>query len=180
LVIHDIILVNEQDEPVGTMEKMEAHRKALLHRAFSIFIFNGKGEMLLQQRALRKYHSAGLWTNACCSHPKPGEDTLPAAENRLQYEMGFSIELKKIFEFTYRSVFENGLTEYEFDHVFAGIYDGPIVPEKDEVNDYCFKSLDAIRESLQTHPSKYTSWFAIAFPLIEKWVAEQSLIKKVA
>ena len=180
LVIHDIILVNEQDEPVGTMEKMEVHRKALLHRAFSIFIFNNRGEMLLQQRSLKKYHSAGLWTNACCSHPKPGEDNLPAAETRLQEEMGFSANLKKIFEFTYRSAFDNGLTEYEFDHVFAGVHDGLIVPDKDEVNDYCYKSLVAIKESLQTHPGKYTTWFAIAFPLIEKWMEEQPVIKKVA
>ncbi|HMC86602.1 MAG TPA: isopentenyl-diphosphate Delta-isomerase [Chitinophagaceae bacterium] len=180
MVIHDIILVNEQDEPVGTMEKMEVHRKALLHRAFSIFIFNSRGEMLLQQRSLRKYHSAGLWTNACCSHPKPGEDTLPAAETRLQYEMGFGTVLTKIFEFTYRSVFDNGLTEYEFDHVYAGLYDGIISPAKEEVNDYCFKSVGAVKESLQSHPSKYTTWLAIAFPLIEKWMEEQSIIKKVA
>jgi len=180
LTIHDIILVNEQDEPVGTMEKMEAHRKALLHRAFSVFIFNSRGEMLLQQRALRKYHSAGLWTNACCSHPKPGEDTLPAAETRLWYEMGFSTGLKKIFEFTYRSAFDNGLTEYEFDHVFAGVHDGVIAPNNDEVADYCYKSMSAIKDSLQTHPAKYTTWFAIAFPLIEKWVAEQAIVEKVA
>lgn len=162
------------------MEKMEVHRKALLHRAFSVFIFNGRGEMLLQQRSLKKYHSAGLWTNACCSHPKPGEDTLAAAETRLQEEMGFSAGLKKIFEFTYRSAFDNGLTEYEFDHVFAGVYEGLIIPAKDEVNDYCYKSLAAIKESLQSHPSKYTTWFAIAFPLIEKWREEQPLIQKVA
>ncbi|MEO6314404.1 MAG: isopentenyl-diphosphate Delta-isomerase [Chitinophagaceae bacterium] len=176
----DIILVNEQDEQVGIMEKMEAHRKGMLHRAFSIFIFNSKGEMLLQQRSLKKYHSAGLWTNACCSHPMPGEATLPAAETRLQFEMGFAAELKKIFEFTYRSVFDNGLTEHEFDHVFAGVYDGVIIPYKDEVNDYCYKSLEAIKDSLQTHPGKYTTWFAIAFPLVEKWIAEQAVIKELA
>ncbi len=180
LDIHDIILVNEKDEPVGTMEKMEAHRKALLHRAFSVFIFNNKGEMLLQQRALKKYHSAGLWTNACCSHPKPGQDTLLAAETRLQQELGFSADLKKIFEFTYRSDFDNGLTEYEFDHVFAGVYEGDIVPDKDEVADYCYKSIAAIKESLASHAEKYTSWFAIAFPMIEKWMKEQAILKKVA
>ncbi len=180
LAIHDIILVNEQDEQVGTMEKMEAHRKALLHRAFSVFIFNTRGEMLLQQRSLKKYHSAGLWTNACCSHPKPGENTLTAAGTRLQEEMGFTTELKKIFEFTYRSDFDNGLTEFEFDHVFAGFYDGEIMPDKAEVNDYCYKSVEAIKDSLQSHPGKYTTWFAIAFPLIEKWMAEQEPIKEVA
>lgn len=180
LVTHDIILVNEQDEPVGTMEKMEVHRKALLHRAFSVFIFNSKGEMLLQQRALKKYHSAGLWTNACCSHPQPGQDTLQAAETRLQQEMGFSANLKKIFEFTYRSDFDNGLTEYEFDHVFAGLHEGIPAPNKEEVADYCYKSMTAIKESLASHPEKYTSWFAIAFPLIEKWMEEQDIVKKVA
>jgi len=101
-------------------------------------------------------------------------------KNRLQFEMGFSADLKKGFEFTYRSVFENGLTEYEFDHVYAGVYDGLISPNKDEVNDYCYKSLGAIKESLQSHPAKYTTWFAIAFPLIEKWMAEQAVIQKVA
>ncbi|MFT3932751.1 MAG: isopentenyl-diphosphate Delta-isomerase [Chitinophagaceae bacterium] len=180
MTTHDIILVNEQDEQIGTMEKMEAHRKAMLHRAFSVFIFNSKGEMLLQQRAFKKYHSAGLWTNACCSHPKPGEDTLAAAESRLQFEMGFTTGLKKIFEFTYRSAFDNGLTEYEFDHVFAGIYNDAIHPDPDEVSDYCYKSMEDIKASLQTHPEKYTTWFAIAFPLIEKWVEEEPGIKKVA
>ncbi len=180
MLIHDIILVNEQDEPVGTMEKMEAHRKALLHRAFSVFIFNSRGEMLLQQRSLKKYHSAGLWTNACCSHPRPGEDTQAAAAARLQYEMGFDTGLEKAFAFTYRSAFENGLTEYEFDHVYAGVYDGPIHPAPEEVNDYCYKSLTAIRESLQSHPAKYSSWFAIAFPIIEKWMETQSFEKKCA
>jgi isopentenyl-diphosphate delta-isomerase len=172
--------VNEQDEPVGTMEKMEVHRKALLHRAFSVFIFNNRGEMLLQRRALKKYHSAGLWTNACCSHPKPGEDTLAAAEIRLQQEMGFSTELKKIFEFTYRSAFDNGLTEYEFDHVFAGVYEGVILPDPEEVSDYCYKSIAEIKESMTSHTGKYTAWFAIAFPLVEKWIAEKAIIKEVA
>ncbi len=166
----EVILVNEQDEPIGAMEKMEAHKRALLHRAFSVFIFNSKGEMLLQQRADRKYHSGGLWTNACCSHPKPGEDIRAAASRRLHEELGFSTELKKIFDFIYQSPFENGLTEFEFDHVFFGIYDNVISPDTDEVKDYCFKSMDEIRSSLVSHPAKYTSWFHIAFPLVEKWV----------
>src|SRR6188768_1448075 len=118
----DIILVDEQDRPTGTMGKMEVHEKALLHRAFSVFIFNDCGEMLLQQRAVKKYHSAGLWTNACCSHPRPGEDTLLAAQKRLQEELGFTTSLEKAFAFIYKASFENGLTEYEFDHVFTGVY----------------------------------------------------------
>lgn len=176
----EVVLVTEHDEAIGTMEKIEAHRKALLHRAFSVFIFNGKGEMLLQQRALNKYHSGGLWTNACCSHPLPGEDNLEAASRRLREEMGFATDLEKIFEFTYKSVFENGLTEYEFDHVFAGKFEGRIFPDKEEVKDYCFKSLDEIKSSLDSHPSKYTSWFHIAFPMIEKWMNEKTLERELA
>ncbi len=174
----EVILVNERDEPVGSMEKLEAHRKALLHRAFSVFIFNGKGEMLLQQRAGRKYHSAGLWTNACCSHPRPGEATRDAAMRRLYEELGFTTELEKIFEFTYRSAFENGLTEFEFDHVFVGIHEEEIHPNREEVSDHCYKSLEEIRADMMTAPGKYTAWFQLAFPLVEKWSAERSLIRK--
>lgn len=162
----EVILVDENDTPLGAMEKLEAHRKALLHRAFSVFIFNGKGEMLLQQRAHQKYHSAGLWTNACCSHPRPGEDTREAAIRRLKEELGFTTGLEKIFDFTYRSEFENGLTEFEFDHVFIGTYDEPFFPNREEVCDYCFKSLDEISAGLQSNPLQYTSWFHLAFPRI--------------
>jgi isopentenyl-diphosphate Delta-isomerase len=162
----EVVLVNEQDEPMGVMEKMEAHKKALLHRAFSVFIFNSKGEMLLQQRALQKYHSAGLWTNACCSHPRPGEDTRDAAMRRLQEELGFTAGLKKVFDFVYRSEFENGLTEFEFDHVFVGIHDGEIHPDRDEVVDYRFVSPEEIRADLESHPTKYTAWFRLAFPMV--------------
>jgi isopentenyl-diphosphate delta-isomerase len=170
-----VILVNELDMPIGVMEKMEAHRKALLHRAFSIFIFNAKGEMLLQQRAFNKYHSAGLWTNACCSHPRPDEDTQTAALRRLQEELGFTTRLEKIFDFTYRSEFENGLTEFEFDHVFTGSYDQPVYPNREEVSDTCFKTLEEIRAGLQSHPGQYSSWFHLAFPLVvEKMNAKRN------
>ena len=162
----EVILVDEADQPLGTMEKMEAHQKALLHRAFSVFIFNGKGEMLLQQRGPHKYHSAGLWTNACCSHPRPGEDTRQGALRRLQEEMGFTADLEKLFHFTYRAEFENGLTEFEFDHVFTGVYDGAIHPNPVEVGDYCFKTLDEIGADLATHPERYTPWFHLAFPAV--------------
>jgi len=171
--MENVILVNEFDEELGIMEKMEAHEKALLHRAISIFIFNTSGEMLLQQRAEKKYHSAGLWTNACCSHPRPGEAILPAAERRLQEELGFATPLKKIFQFTYKAPFDNGLTEHEFDHVFTGIYDGVIVPDPNEVQDYCFKTMHQIESSLQIHPYKYTAWFIIAFPQIMRWWKQQ-------
>lgn len=176
--VTDVILVNEQDEPIGVMEKMEAHRKGVLHRAFSIFIFNSKGEMLLQQRAQGKYHSGGLWTNTCCSHPLPGEDTLHAATRRLQEEMGFTTLLEKIFDFVYLTEFEHGLTEHEFDHVFIGTFEGRMTPDPMEVKDYCYKSLEEIEATLLSHPQKYTAWFNIAFPKVQQWATE-NLLKKV-
>ena len=140
-----VILVSEHDDMVGIMDKMEAHKQGLLHRAFSIFIFNTKGEMLLQQRAISKYHSGGLWTNACCSHPMPGEKTKDAAQRRLMEELGFETPVEKIFDFVYKASFENGLTEHEFDHVFAGEYEGKLNINPDEVNDVCYKEISAIR-----------------------------------
>lgn len=168
-MLQEVVLVNENDEQVGTMEKMEAHRKALLHRAFSVFIFNKKGEILLQQRALNKYHSAGLWTNTCCSHPQPGEDIQQAALRRLNEELGFTAPLTKIFDFVYKSGYDNGLTEHEFDHVFVGNYDGVIDSDKDEVCDYCFMSFAEIENSLQLKPEKFTTWFHIALPKVKSW-----------
>src|SRR5690349_15951298 len=122
----EVILVDENDKAVGSAEKMKAHVKGMLHRAFSVFIFNTKGEMLLQQRALNKYHSGGLWTNACCSHPSPGEEIAASAVKRLSEELGFQTTIEKAFEFLYKADFDNGLTEHEFDHVFIGHYDGDI------------------------------------------------------
>lgn len=166
-ILTEVILVNEDDEQLGTMEKMEAHQKGLLHRAFSIFIFNSKGEFLLQQRALGKYHNGGLWTNTCCSHPFPGENILTAANRRLSEEMGFTTLLSPAFNFTYNATFTNGLTEHEFDHVFTGIYDGEITADKNEVSDYCFKNINDIEALIQTDPEKYTEWFKIALPQIK-------------
>lgn len=174
MMTDSVVLVNEFDEEIGTMEKMEAHRKALLHRAFSVFIFNAGGEMLLQRRALTKYHSGGLWTNACCSHPRPGEAVGAAATRRLREELGFVTELEPAFSFTYKAPFDNGLTEYEFDHVLTGRYEGAIRPDPDEVCDYCFKSMDEIRSDLVSHPHKYTEWFRIAFPRLEDFMAAGS------
>lgn len=173
-ILNQVILVNEQDEEVGTMEKIEAHRKAVLHRAFSVFIFNKKGEMLLQQRALGKYHSGGLWTNACCGHPSPGELTADAAVRRLEEEMGFTTGLDELFNFTYRHAFDNGLTEYEFDHVFAGNWDAPVFPSHEEVNDYCLLSLEEIRNSMTAHPQQFTVWFRIIFPRVEAWARKMA------
>jgi len=164
-----VILVNEKDEAHGEMEKIEAHKKGLLHRAFSVFIFNSKGEMLLQRRALNKYYSGGLWSNTCCSHPFPGEATDAGAVRRLREEMGFGAGLAKAFDFIYRAAFDNGLTEYEFDHVYTGEYNGSIHANPDEVCDYCYKNMDDIHHSLQTHPEKFTPWLHIVFPKIEGW-----------
>lgn len=173
--MEQVILVNENDEQTGTMEKMKAHLTGTLHRAFSIFIFNGRGEMLLQQRAAAKYHNGDLWTNACCSHPAPGETTRAAANRRLREEMGFTATLEKAFDFTYKASFENGLTEHEFDHVFIGNYDGEIKINKTEVKDYCFKTIAELEFSLKTHPQKFTAWFKIAFPKIKAFIAAKNL-----
>ena len=167
--IVQVILVDENDQQCGSIEKMEAHQKGLLHRAFSVFIFNSKGELLLQQRALDKYHSGGLWTNACCSHPEPGEETMNAAQRRLNEEMGFNIPLEKIFDFVYKAEFENGLKEYEFDHVFVGEYNGKINFNNEEVMDHRYMEMEWIRQSLKSEPEKYTAWFHLAFPKIEDW-----------
>jgi len=176
--IAEVILVNENDEVIGSMEKIEAHQKALLHRAFSIFIFNEKGEMLLQQRASNKYHSPNLWTNACCSHPMPGEITIDAAHRRLMEEMGFDSHLDFAFSFTYKAEFDNGLVEHEFDHVFIGKFNGAIDTNPNEVKDFCFMSVQAIADSLQNHQHKYTAWFKIAFPLLVQFLdAKQVPVK---
>lgn len=162
IIKEEVILVDDNDQQIGTMEKMEAHEKGLLHRAFSVFIFNDKGEMLLQQRALNKYHSGGLWTNACCSHPRPGEDTLQAAQRRLTEEMGIETPLTLKNSFTYKTTFGNGLTEHEFDHIFTGIYNEEPKINNSEVNSYCWKSVESIKNSVKQMPDVYTSWFKIA------------------
>ncbi len=174
---NQVILVDEQDTITGMAEKMEAHREGLLHRAFSVFIFNSKGEMLLQQRALDKYHSGGLWTNACCSHPQPNENTLLAAQRRLQEEMGFKVPVEKIFDFVYRAELVNGLTEYEFDHVFAGEYDEEIFFNKEEVMAVDYMTMEEISQSLEKDPEQYTAWFRLAFPMVREWWKERYVNK---
>ncbi len=167
--MEEVILVNEHDVSVGAMEKMEAHKKAVLHRAFSVFIFNADGEMLLQQRALSKYHSGGLWTNSCCSHPRPGEEIGEAASRRLTEEMGFTTPIHKVFDFIYKADFSNGLTEYEFDHVFVGYYHGSVEPNPQEVNHYQYLPMNEIERMLQNEPELFTVWFHIAFPKVMEW-----------
>lgn len=168
-----VILVNEQDEPLGVMGKLEVHQKGLLHRAFSIFIFNKEGEMLLQQRSADKYHSAGLWTNACCSHPRPGEEIKDAATRRLREELGFETGLEKVFQFIYRARFENGLTEHELDHVFVGEYNGEVQLNDREVIQTEYRMMNRIKHSLASRPESFTAWFRIAFPVMEEWWNER-------
>ena len=174
-MIQKVILVNENDEVLGSMEKLEAHLKGALHRAFSIFIFNDQKELLIHQRAFDKYHSPGLWTNTCCSHPFPEETTLDAANRRLEEEMGMQCSLTPIFTFVYKAGFENGLTEHEFDHVFVGYYDGEILFNKEEVDDYYFGTIEEINEKIQFNPSHYTPWFLIAFPRVCEWWKSKQL-----
>src|SRR5215203_2107441 len=164
-----VVLVNENDEQIGVMEKMEAHQKGLLHRAFSVFIFDSKGRMLLQQRAGEKYHGAYLWTNACCSHPFPNDDVKEAAQRRLQEELGFTTELHETFSFIYKAQVENNLVEHEFDHVFAGQYENTILPNPHEVAAFYYDSMNQIQREMEIDPGKFTTWFKIAFPEIEKW-----------
>ena len=156
-----VILVDKNNRKVGEEEKMAAHRKAKLHRAFSVFIFNSKKEMLLQKRSSRKYHCGGLWSNACCSHPYPGEKTKSAAKRRLREEMGFETPIYKVFSFIYNEKVGN-LTEYEFDYVFVGSYDGTIKPNRREVEDYKYLSLEKLEKDIRKNPSHYTPWLKIA------------------
>ena len=156
-------LVNERDEPIGLMPKLEAHEKAVLHRAFSVFILNDKKEVMLQQRAHQKYHSPLLWTNTCCSHQREGETNIQAGKRRLIEEMGFSADLKELFHFIYKAPFDNGLTEHELDHVMIGYYNGEPIINHEEVEDWKWMSIEAIRTDMQQHPELYTVWFKIIF-----------------
>ena len=170
-MLEQVVLVNQRDEVVGTMEKMAAHKEAVLHRAFSVFVYNSDGDILMQQRAFSKYHSGGLWTNTCCSHPRPDEDLATAAVRRLQEEMGFTTNLIKAFDFTYKAAFENGLHEHEFDHVFTGYYDGPVHFNKEEVAAYAFMPVQILEDQIQETPEKFTAWFHIAYPKLKAWIA---------
>jgi isopentenyl-diphosphate delta-isomerase len=157
----NVILVNELDEPIGLMEKQLAHEKGSLHRAVSVFIFNTKGEMLLQRRASSKYHSAGLWTNAACSHPRINETSLDAAIRRLEEEMGIVCNLNYEFSFTYKALLSNNLIEHEFDYVFTGISDSVPIINKDEVDEFRYISVDALKVELASYPNLFTEWFKI-------------------
>lgn len=164
-----VILVDQNDNQTGVMEKMQAHVEAKLHRAFSVFIFNSKGELMLQQRALSKYHSPGLWSNTCCSHPRPGEETAAAAHRRLVEEMGFDCHFTEAFSFVYKAPFSNDLTEHEFDHVFIGISDEKPVINKEEAEAFRMVRLDDVRKEMDQDPEKFSVWFRIAFDRVEDY-----------
>jgi len=155
------VLVDENDRQLGVEEKLLTHQKGLLHRAFSVFIFNDKDELLLQKRANEKYHSAGLWTNTCCSHPQPDESLIAAGERRLMEEIGFTTSVTPIFSFIYRADLENNLTEYELDHVLIGLYNELPVPNPDEVSECKFISLNDLKADIEQNPEKYTVWLKI-------------------
>jgi isopentenyl-diphosphate delta-isomerase len=158
-----VILVDSRNRETGVMDKTEAHRSGTLHRAISIFLFNSKGEMLIHRRAMNKYHSGGLWTNACCSHPRPGEKTLDAAVRRLQEEMGMSADLKEAFEFIYKADLGNGLYEHEADHVYIGKTDADPTPHPDEVMEWKWMDVTSISSDIDANPNNYTIWFQLIF-----------------
>ncbi len=158
-----VILVNKEDEQIGLMPKMEAHKKALLHRAFSVFVFNNKNELLLQQRAAEKYHSPELWTNTCCSHQRAGETNIEAGKRRLQEEMGFVCDLQEVFQFIYKASFDNGLTEHELDHVMVGSYQEDPKINRDEVENYKWMTLTEVKKDIENNPDLYTEWFKVIF-----------------
>jgi isopentenyl-diphosphate Delta-isomerase len=160
--VEEIILVDENDEMVGTAAKLQAHLEGRLHRAFSVFVFNAQGQLLLQKRSRTKYHSAGLWSNTCCSHPRPGEATDAAARRRLQEEMGFSCELREVFAFVYRAELDVGLIEHEYDHVFVGRFDGEPRPCPGEVEGWRWGDVPSLLADLRDHPAEYTYWLRIA------------------
>ncbi|WP_370392293.1 isopentenyl-diphosphate Delta-isomerase [uncultured Winogradskyella sp.] len=165
-----VILVDENDNVLGLMPKMEAHEKALLHRAFSVFVFNSKNQLMLQQRALHKYHSPGLWTNTCCSHQRQGESNIEAGKRRLQEEMGFVTDLEETTSFIYKAPFDNGLTEHELDHILIGHFDGKPNLNEDEVADWKWMSLEEVKTDMAINPNLYTAWFKIIFEKFYEYI----------
>ena len=159
----NVILVNQNDEQIGLMPKLEAHEKAVLHRAFSVFVLNSKNEIMLQQRAHQKYHSPLLWTNTCCSHQREGETNIEAGSRRLFEEMGFKTELKELFHFIYKAPFDNGLTEHELDHVMIGYYNDTPIINPEEVEDWKWMKIEDVKTDMELHPELYTVWFKIIF-----------------
>ncbi|WP_431128794.1 isopentenyl-diphosphate Delta-isomerase [Flagellimonas flava] len=169
-----VILVNTNDEPIGLMPKMEAHEKAVLHRAFSVFIMNNKGETMLQQRAKDKYHSPLLWTNTCCSHQRDGETNIQAGQRRLMEEMGFSTELRELFSFIYKAPFDNGLTEHELDHVMMGHYNDSPQINPEEVEGWKWMQPSDIKQDIALNPDRYTAWFKIIFERFYNYLTDNN------
>ena len=169
-----VILVDTADCELGTMEKMEAHQKAVLHRAFSVFIFNDRGELMLQQRAAHKYHSPLLWTNTCCSHQGQGESNIEAGKRRLREEMGFEVDLDQKFHFVYKAEFDNGLTEHELDHVMVGYYNGEPTINPEEVASWKWIDMEVLQQDMKDHPQQYTAWFKIIFDRFVEFLTKQS------
>lgn len=167
----NVVLITEQDEPIGLMEKQEAHVAGVLHRAFSVFIFNAKGELLIQQRAYEKYHTPGKWTNTCCSHPREGETYEEGASRRLQEEMGFTCPIEYQFNFIYKADVGQGLTEHELDHVFKGVYNEEPVINPEEVAAYKWIDFDELQQDIQNNPEQYTPWFRI---ILKEYLAHLS------
>ena len=163
-----VVLVDKDDNQIGLMPKMEAHQKGILHRAFSIFLLNSENQILLQKRSSNKYHSGGLWTNTCCSHPRDGENIINAGKRRLSEEMGINTDLIEAFKFTYKAKLENGLTEHEYDHVLIGKYNGNPILNEDEVEDYKWVSLEEVKKDIKKNEKDYTVWFIIAFDFFYK------------
>lgn len=170
MIEEKVILVDENDNQLGLMPKMEAHEKALLHRAFSVFIFNKKNELMLQQRALHKYHSPGLWTNTCCSHQREGEQNIEAGKRRLEEEMGFVTDLNETTSFIYKAPFDNGLTEHELDHIMVGYFEDNPNINPDEVADWKWMPLEDVKTDISNHPELYTAWFKIIFEKFYEYI----------
>ena len=170
MIEEQVILVNENDEQIGLMPKQEAHEKAILHRAFSVFIFNDENELMLQQRASHKYHSPSLWTNTCCSHQRDGESSLDAGKRRLQEEMGFTTDLTETTSFIYKAPFDNGLTEYEYDHILIGNFNDKPILNFDEVSSWKWMALDAVQNDITINPNNYTVWFKIIFKKFQEHI----------
>jgi len=170
-----VILVNIKDEVIGTMPKMEAHEKAVLHRAFSVFILNDKKELMLQQRAHQKYHSPLLWTNTCCSHQRLGETNIGAGSRRLYEEMGFRVPLKELFHFIYKAPFDNGLTEHELDHVMIGYSNEAPNINREEVESWKWMKIEDVKSDMISHPELYTIWFKIIFDQFYHFLEEHTL-----
>lgn len=173
--MEQIILVDENDRDLGVGEKIEVHKQGKLHRAFSVFVLNSKGEILLQRRAMSKYHCGGLWSNACCGHPRPGEDTEKAAHRRLREEMGFDCEVNEFFSFIYKTQVDHGLTEHEYLHVFFGDYDDDPVPNPEEAEDWKWISTQELEDDMSRYPENYTPWFLLSIPRVVEYLSSKKI-----